>query len=92
MIDGDVNNFIDILHYGEDLCIIFDDKKYFFQGWDKNGLHYFVVTQEKPYVEGYFYEIVNADRNECVRKFLDAPLWNGKKFFEVEKSMKWIPS
>ena len=44
MIDGNVNEFVDILSRGGELWFLFKGVKYFFQGWyEANGMHVFVV-------------------------------------------------
>ena len=98
MIDGNVNEFVDNLYYGSEMYFKFRDKRYFIQGWVKDSIHYLVLdydyeNMELPenYIyEGYIWEYKSTDSNDCVQEFLDAPLWDGKKFYEVEKEMIWI--
>lgn len=90
MIDGDVNEFVDKLHYGVDLYIRYKNELYFFQGWDKDGVHTFCVTLEKPPYYKYIFRLSNKSRMECVNSFLKAKIWGGKTFYDVEKEMTWV--
>ena len=33
MIDGTINEFIDMLYYGEEIVFTYKNRKYFIQGW-----------------------------------------------------------
>lgn len=46
MIDGNVNEFVDNLYYGAEMYFIFEDKKYFIQGWVKDNIHYLVLDYD----------------------------------------------
>ena len=37
----------------------------------------------------YIWEHSSSDSSDCVQAFLDAPLWDGKKFYDVEKEIAW---
>ncbi|MCR5670590.1 MAG: hypothetical protein K6G10_06255 [Butyrivibrio sp.] len=98
MINGNVKEFVDNLYYGSEMYFIFHDKRYFIQGWIENSVHYLVLDYSyegidlpKNYAfEGYIWEHKSTESGECVQAFLDAPIWNGKTFYEVEKEMTWI--
>ena len=98
MIDGNVNEFIDNLYYGSEMYFVFKDKKYFIQGWYKDGVHHLVLDYDYESTAydlddlkstKYIWEYSSIDSNECVKAFLTAPLWNGKTFYEVEKEITW---
>ena len=38
MIDGNVNEFVDHIQYGDELWFIYDNKKYFLEGLPENGV------------------------------------------------------
>lgn len=88
MIDGNVNEFVDHIQYGDELWFIYDNKKYFLEGLPENGV-----------CKLFFYEMVEGGK-ECswngdadnypVNSFLEAPIFNGKIFYEVEKDIKWV--
>ena len=72
--------------------------KYFIQGWVKDSVHYLVLDYDyetevydpnNPECNKYIWEYSSTDSGECVQAFLDAPLWDGKKFFDVEKEITW---
>lgn len=90
MINGNVREFIDGLHYGDERFFIYDKRKYFIQG-------YFV--KEKPILELYILEpadnnfkwqAVSQDNNYPVTEFENAKLFNGKSFWDVEKNIEWV--
>lgn len=91
MIDGDVKEFVDNLYYGTEMYFIFQGRKYFVQGWYKEPFHHLVLTYDDDinFVHGYIFEHCSQDSAECVKAFLDAKLWGGKTFYEVEKEMIW---
>ena len=37
MKNGDVREFVDHIHYGDELWFLYDGKKYFLEGWTNNG-------------------------------------------------------
>lgn len=98
MIDGNVNEFVDNLYYGSEMYFLYRDKKYFIQGWVKDSLHYLVLDYDyesevfdsaNPECNKYIWEYSSPDSRECVQAFLNAPLWDGKTFYDVEKEMTW---
>ena len=99
MINGNVKEFIDNLYYGAEMYFIFREKKYFIQGWVEDSMHYLVLDYDyKTEVinpndlecNNYIWEYSSSDSSECVQAFLDAPLWDGKKFYDVEAEITWI--
>lgn len=38
MIDGDLNEFVDQIHYGQEIVLIYEGKKYFIEGWWNNEI------------------------------------------------------
>ncbi len=98
MIDGNVSEFVDNLYYGTEMYFIYSEKKYFIQGWVKDSIHTLVLDYDyetekydpnDPNCNKYVWEYKSEDPAECVKAFLDAPLWDGKTFYEVEKEMTW---
>ena len=92
MIDGNVNEFVDILSRGGELWFLFKGVKYFFQGWyEANGMHVFVVEAENlPDGQKYFWRKSSMKIEECAKAFFDAPIWDGKTFWEAEHEMTWV--
>lgn len=97
MIDGNVKEFVDNLYFGTEMYFIYRGQRYFIQGWYDNPLHHLVLDYDyentgapNEYAfAGYLWEHNAEDSNECVQEFLNAPLWDGKTFYEVEKEITW---
>ena len=92
MIDGNVNEFVDILSRGGELWFLFHGVKYFFQGWyEPTGIHVFVIETENASAQGkYYWETSSVRIEECAEAFFKAPIWDGKTFWEVEHEMTWV--
>lgn len=63
-------------------------KKYFLEGWTNNGsldlcLYEMTANGEKHIWKG------NATHYP-VEAFLEAKIWNGKSFWDVEQDMEWV--
>ena len=76
MIDGNVNEFVDNLYYGSEMYFIFEDKKYFIQGWVKDNIHYLVLdydyetetyNPDEPKCNKYIWEYSSSVSGECVK-------------------------
>lgn len=98
MVNGSTKEFIDNLYYGSEMYFNYNHRSYFIQGWVKDGLHYLVLDYNYE-AENYdpnetacskpIWEYSSKDSSECVQAFLEAPVWDGKKFYDVEKEMVW---
>ena len=98
MINGNTNDFVDNLYYGTEMYFIYNKRKYFIQGWVNDALHYLVLDydyeaerydHQDPKCNQPIWEYSSEDAKECVKAFLEAPLWDGKTFFDVEKEIIW---
>lgn len=94
MIDGNVNDFIDKLTY-EDHVVIFNGKKYFFNGCqvtkDEQGKTIKVVLEVYCLTdESTIFSATKDSVSECISELGSAKIWNGKSFWEVEKEMTWV--
>ena len=98
MVNGNIKEFVDNLNYGAEMYFIFQEKKYFIQGWVEDDVHYLVLDYDyetevfnlgNPEFNKYIWKCSSADSGECVQAFLDAPLWDGKKFYDVEAEITW---
>lgn len=97
MKNGNVNEFVSNLDF-EHQAVIFDGHKLFFEGviFDEEE------ASEKKYVfdiyqysmnevfEKKFYSIKCKSSEECIKTFLEAPIFNGKKFWDIEAELTWI--
>lgn len=94
MIDGKATEFIDKLYY-EDHYVIYNGDKYFFNGCqtskDSTGsvinvtLEIYNLSTDKT-----IFSVTKSSATECVETLEDAPIWNGKTFWEVESQMQWV--
>jgi len=76
----------------------YNNRAYFIPGWVKDG-HHDLVLDYNYEAENYeqkdstysqpVWEYSSKDSSKCVKAFLDAPIWDGKQFYEVEKAMVW---
>ena len=48
MINGNVNEFIDNLYYGQEMNFSYKDKQYFIERWTENGLFKLELCQTIP--------------------------------------------
>ncbi|MCL2046044.1 MAG: hypothetical protein FWG88_06625 [Oscillospiraceae bacterium] len=93
MINGNVNEFLDTLSTGQELVFAYKNRKLFLQGWYENGKHFMVLDQWESSIipfEGYIWEVSADSMYECAEAFLDAPIFDGKKFWEVERQIEWL--
>ena len=92
MINGNVNEFVDGLYRGTEWWFLYKGKKYFIQGWWKDGLATLVLDcsiGDQP--TEYVWENTESNMEDNVKKFLESPIWDdGKTFWQVEKDMTWI--
>lgn len=89
MINGNVQDFMSKLMYGEEMWIVYNDKKYFIQGYVEEEIYYLEISLE--YNEDDFYVQFSSEKpNICVEKFISAELFEGKKFWDVEKEIEWV--
>ena len=94
MIGGNVRDFIEKLSY-EDHYVIYDDEKYFFNGCQAHYSSSGKITSYRLEVYNLakrktIFSITSPTISECIDRFEDAQIWNGKSFWEVEKEMRWV--
>lgn len=98
MISGNTIEFVDNLYYGSEMYFMYKNKRYFIQGWVEDSIHYLVLdydyensdTPDNHSFSGYLWEYKSSDTSECVKAFLDAPLWDTKTFYDVENEITWM--
>lgn len=94
MIDGNASEFIEKLYY-EDHYVMFCDEKYYVNGCqtktDSNGntisvrLEVYNLTSDST-----VFSTTRSSASECIETFENAPIWNGKSFWEVEEEIEWV--
>lgn len=90
MKNGCISDFIDQLYYGGELVFEYKGSRYFIQGWteaDRNIMVLDLVSQEK--FKSYLWTHEAQTMKECAESFLDAPLWNGKTFIQIQEDVTW---
>lgn len=90
MINGNANEFIDGLHYGDERFFLYNGNKYFLQGYMVNGspmLELYII--ENPNIEFEWRAISNSN-NYPVTEFENAKIFEGNSFWEIEKYIEWL--
>ena len=93
MINGNINDFIDKITYGDEVIFTYQGKKFFIQGYRENdvdGKCILYLSQLEPPVDGYFGVYKGGERLYPVNEFLNTPIWNGKTFMDIEKNVEWV--
>ena len=95
MINTDMNQFLDCLNYGEEIDILYKGDKYFIEGYysDDKVAHFIVYkySEDGNDVHEMIYETTSDNKiKDCADNFLEAKIWDGKSFWEVESEMEWI--
>ena len=96
MENGKVRDFVETMGYNDNI-LKYMDKYYLFTGfqYDENSKTYsFCVYEVMNKGYGNIVKTIFEDKSDssqnCIEKFLNAKIWDGKSFYEVEKDMIWI--
>ena len=89
---GRVNDFIDAFSY-QSVALIFKGEKFFSDGitTNSNGKYSFFiikVNENGDFLQDIF-EFEGDTITDCINAFENAPIWDGKTFYDVENEMKW---
>jgi hypothetical protein len=94
MINGNAKAFIEELFY-QDHCAVFKNTKYYFNAcqckFDKN--HKVVSAVLEIYNlsdHSLFFSAEYDNCSKCIEAFENAPIFNGKTFWQVEKDIEWV--
>lgn len=90
MINGNVNEFIDGLYYGDERFFVYAGNKYFLQGYYVNGspmLEVYTIGNSKVNFE---WRMISDNGVYPVAAFESAKIFDGKSFWEVEKEIEWV--
>ncbi len=90
MINGDANEFIDGLYYGDERFFLYGGSKFLIEGWTKAGLRMLVLYAIEDPNNNFEWRAFSDDGKYPVDKFEKAPIFNGKTFWEVEKDIEWV--
>ncbi len=90
MINGNANEFVDGLYYGDERFFLYNGNKYFLQGYMVNGkpmLELYVIGN--PDIE-FEWRATSNNNNYPVTEFENAKIFGGKSFWEIEKTIEWL--
>ena len=91
MINGNPHDFMDRIYTGQDTTFVFEQKKYWFQGYTENGVSHMEIFQYYPETnEDYLWACDSESMEKCMRAFESAKIFSGKSFWEVEREIEWI--
>ena len=90
---GRVNDFIDAFSY-QSVAVVYKGEKYFSDGItmradDKYSFFIIKVDDNGKFLSDV-YEFEGDSTTACIVAFENAPIWNGKSFYDVENEMTWV--
>jgi hypothetical protein len=89
VINGDSRDFIETIYSGQDIIYRFHGKKYCFQGYNKDdGFFMEIYHCEPPYEDTWSH--FGSDSGQCGDAFQEAPIFDGKTFWDVEDEIEWV--
>jgi hypothetical protein len=95
MEDGNVNEFLNSITY-QDTAVLFQGKRYCFNPMSPCEQHsdfiwdIYIWSGKHGEEEIPVASISGSSVDECMQKFLAAPLWDGKTFWQAQKEMTWV--
>lgn len=92
MQNGSVNDFVNHLNYGVELFFIFNGFHYLVEGWYEEDIgknHLMLCILGDSPSSGYVWEDYSDAMSSCSEKFLEAKIFFGKSFWEIEKDIFW---
>lgn len=88
MKNGNVREFIDHIHYGDEFWFLYNGTKYFLEGWIENDILELVLYEMKE--NGKDYKWKGDNNNYPVEDFLLDRIFDGKTFWKIEKDITWV--
>ena len=94
MVNGDPHEFVDHVYSGQDTVYLYHGIKYWCQGYTFRGtkVHHLEVFQYQPPSNDFLWEYESESVAECMEAFLEAPIFDGKTFWEAEPEIEWVDS
>lgn len=90
MKNGDLSEFLDKLYLGEELLFEYQGLNFFLQGWsDQSKATMVLDCQATVPFENYIWKCVKTTMRECAEEFLQAPIWSGKSFLQIQRDVFW---
>lgn len=91
MIDGNPHDFVDTAYTGQDIVYLYRGIKYWFQGYNlDDGTCHMEVFQYQPPAEDYIWTHDDVSMEKCLTAFLEAPIFDGKTFWQAEQEITWV--
>jgi hypothetical protein len=90
VINGEAREFIDGLHYGDERFFLYKGKKYFIQGFYKDGKPMLEVYIFEPSDSKFEWRAFSEDSSYPVAEFENAKIFDGKTFWDVEQEIEWV--
>lgn len=91
MIDGDPHEFLKSIAFGQDTVYVYHGIKYWFQGYiTSEGKWHMETYQYEPYDDDWFWSYDCDPGEDDVKVFVEAPIFEGKTFWEVEQDIQWV--
>ena len=90
MINGNVNEFIDGLYYGDERIFLYKGQKFFIQGLTYDNSNHLLLDRWDPPADDYIWKAKSPRGQYAVDDFLSAPIWDGKTFWQAEQEMEWV--
>jgi len=91
MINGDANYFLECVYDLHELIHIYHDKKYFIQGYGGwNEKPYTLEVQLWEPEEKMLWNYSSENIQDCYEAYLNAPLYDGKVFWDAEQEIEWV--
>lgn len=89
MKNGNVNEFVDGLYYGDERIFLYRGQKFFIEGLSYDNKNHLILYRWEPTFD-HIWESIDEIGPFRVEKFLSAPLFDGKTFWEVESEIEWV--
>lgn len=90
---GKIKDFIESFSY-QSVAVIFKSQKYFSDGisQNENGKYTFYIDlwDNEGNSKETVYEFTGDSISECIEAFENAPIWDGKSFYQAEQEIEWI--
>ena len=91
MTGGTAQQFIDGLSNCMEEVFVYRGRTMCIQGWaDKDERILFMLDQWEPPTTDYLWTYRAATVDECLQAFLEAPLFDGRTFWEAEGEMELL--
>lgn len=90
MINGNPNEFIDGLYYGDERFFLFKGYKYFIQGYHEEGKPMLIMYVIESPNNNFEWRAVSNNKDYPVSEFENAPIFDGKTFWQVEQEIEWV--